>query len=224
MRVTVLLLTAMIAAPAAVADIRVTTRHGRKFIYNVGSAKSRTANDDRWLASRHDRRTEYDPIIERHARRYRVDPVLVRAVIQVESNFDPNCVSRKGARGLMQLMPATAKRYGVDKIHDPDQNIRGGVRYLRDLLEMFPGDLPRALAAYNAGENAVIRHGGIPPYEETDTYVKRALTVYYGRPYGQAIGFAGRSSGKPLRGGFAESVTPPVAAAVLPGIRYLGSQ
>ena len=108
-------------------------------------------------------------------------------------------------------------------MHDPAQNIRGGVHYLRDLLEMFRDDLPRVLAAYNAGENAVLKYGGIPPYQETMTYVKRAMTVYHGRPYGQAVSFAGRRDKASLHGGFTSKMTQPLAA-VVPGMRYLGSQ
>ena len=214
--VAVLLVTTM-----ANADVRLTIKKdGTKLIYNVGG--SGRGSDLSWLAKRHDRRTKYDPIIERYAEKYRVDPVLVRAVIQVESDFNPKCVSNKGARGLMQLIPATARRYGVKTVHDPDENIHNGIRYLADLLEMFNDDLPRALAAYNAGEGAVVKHGGIPPYAETTEYVHRALTVYYGRPYGQggATSFAGKRSGATLRGGFMQ----PLAAALLPGAKYLGTR
>ena len=118
-------------------------------------------------------------------------------------------------------MPETAKRYGVRDIFDVEQNIRGGVHNIADLLARYSGDLHRALAAYNAGENAVIRTGGIPPYEETMTYVKRALTVYYGRPYG-AVTIASVNRGKKLKGGFKTASVQPIAA--LPGMRYLGSQ
>lgn len=223
MRVTGVMVALVLTAAAAHAEVRLVVKaDGRKIIYNTPSPRSR-GTDFRWLARQHDRRSKYDSLIERHARQYRVDPVLVRAVIQVESAFDPQCISRKGARGLMQLMPLTAKRYGVQRIHDPNENISGGVRYLRYLLEMFRNDLPRALAAYNAGENAVIRYGGIPPYEETDTYVKRALTVYYGRPYGQAVSFAGRRDAASLRGGFSSRTAPALAASMLPGMRYLGT-
>jgi soluble lytic murein transglycosylase-like protein len=146
-------------------------------------------------------------------------------VIQVESDFNPRCVSNKGARGLMQLIPATARRYGVKTVHDPDQNIHGGIRYLAALLEMFNDDLPRTLAAYNAGEGAVQKYGGIPPYAETTEYVQRALTVYYGRPHGQgAITFAGRRGGPKLKGGFGTVVVPDVAAALIPGMKYLGTR
>jgi soluble lytic murein transglycosylase-like protein len=222
MRAGVTAVALLLVAATAGADVRIATKNGKKVIYNVPSGKSSYSNYE-WLARQHDRRSRYDPIIEQYARQYRVDPVLVRAVIQVESSFDPSTVSHKGARGLMQLMPGTASRYGVTDLHDPAQNIRGGVRYLRDLMEMFRDDVVRVLAAYNAGENAVIRYGGIPPYNETQTYVKRAMTVYYGKPYGQAISFAGDRSKATLRGGFTSTVTEPLAA-VMPRMRYLGSQ
>jgi soluble lytic murein transglycosylase-like protein len=215
----------LLVATAASADVRMAVkRDGTKVIFNVGGGPAAKNTDWNWLARQHDRRTRYDDIIERHASKYGVDPTLVRAVIQVESNFNPRCLSHKGARGLMQLMPGTAKRFGVKDVHDPDQNIRGGVQYLSKLLAMFPNDLQRALAAYNAGEGAVQRYGGIPPYEETSTYVKRALTVYYGRPYGGgAVSFAAKRGKGSLRGGFGKVVKPAVAAAMLPGVKYLGT-
>jgi hypothetical protein len=107
-----------------------------------------------------------------------VDPALVKAIIRAESGFDQRAVSRKGAQGLMQLMPETADRYAVGDAFDPAENIRGGVRYLRFLHELFPGQLHLAVAAYNAGENAVLRYGGIPPYAETREYVTRVLRFY----------------------------------------------
>jgi soluble lytic murein transglycosylase-like protein len=219
-------LVAMLAASSAFAQVRlVVGTDGRKLISNFGASASAHAGDLKWLAKQRNRRSAYDAMIDRYSVMYGVDPVLVRAVIQVESDFNPQCVSNKGARGLMQLMPETARRYGVRSIHDPEENIRGGVRYLGDLLEMFNSDLPRALAAYNAGEGAVLKYAGIPPYAETGTYVKRALTVYYGQPYGQstATAFAGGNGGK-LKGGFMSRVVDPVAAALLPGMRYLGSR
>jgi soluble lytic murein transglycosylase-like protein len=226
MRVLCVVLGGLMAASAAHADVKLATRRdGRKIIYNVGEAPRGTKGSDlTWLAKRHDRPSKYDAIIERYADKYGVDATLVRAVIQVESNFNPQCVSNKGARGLMQLMPETARRFGVKNIHDPEQNIHGGVRYLSYLMRLFNEDLSRVLAGYNAGENAVLKYGGIPPYEETSTYVVRALTVYHGRPYGQAVTFAG-GRGKPaLRGGFGRGVTPPVAAALIPGGRILGTR
>ncbi len=109
---------------------------------------------------------------------YELDPALIRAVIQVESNFNRKAVSPKGAQGLMQLMPATIWRFSVGDAYDPHENIGAGARYLRQLLDLFRGDLPLALAAYNAGENAVLRYKGIPPYAETRDYVAKVLSLY----------------------------------------------
>lgn len=108
-----------------------------------------------------------------------IDPKLVKAIIKVESNFNPNAVSPKGAMGVMQLMPQTAKRFGVNDPYDPSDNIRGGVKYLKKLSKMFKGDLRLALAGYNAGEEAVIEYGyNIPPYRETIDYVERVIRHY----------------------------------------------
>ena len=123
-------------------------------------------------------RGQYAELINRIAGDEGVDPNLVRAIVKAESNFNPYAVSRKGAQGLMQLMPDTAGRYTVGNAFDPETNIRGGVRYLRFLRELFPGRLPLTLAAYNAGENAVLRYNGVPPYPETQQYVKRVLWFY----------------------------------------------
>ncbi len=123
-------------------------------------------------------RTVYSHHVQSVAQALSLDPALIEAVIQAESAFDPHAVSHKGAVGLMQLMPATAARYGVSDRRDPIQNIIGGARYLRDLLDEFR-DIPLALAAYNAGENAVRRYGNsVPPYRETQTYVHRVQTFY----------------------------------------------
>jgi soluble lytic murein transglycosylase-like protein len=224
MRVTGVVMTLLLfGASGAGAQVQLQIKgDGSRVIYNIPKAKSRKSfSDFARLALQHDRKSRYDLYIERYAKKYRVDATLVRAVIQVESDFDTMCVSNKGARGLMQLMPETAKQYGVTQVHDPEQNIRAGILHLREMLEMFT-DLPRALAAYNAGPNAVLKYGGIPPYEETTTYVKRALTVYYGHPYGQGVVFAG-ARGKPALGGGFRQITRPLAA-ILPGMRYLGSQ
>ncbi|HTS83604.1 MAG TPA: lytic transglycosylase domain-containing protein [Usitatibacter sp.] len=120
----------------------------------------------------------YTAIIKTASQSYGVDSRLVHAVISAESNYNPNAVSRTGAKGIMQLMPDTARRYGVQNSMDPIENIHAGTKYLRDLLAMFKGRLDLALAAYNAGENAVIRNGGIPPYAETRSYVPRVLGYY----------------------------------------------
>jgi len=117
--------------------------------------------------------------IERAARDAGLDPLLVHAVVRVESAYRPGAVSPKGAAGLMQLMPATAKRFGVTDRFSVEDNLRGGTRYLRALLDQFDGELPLALAAYNAGEGAVMRFGRrIPPYPESRTYVERVQSVY----------------------------------------------
>ena len=119
--------------------------------------------------------TRYADIINRASAANGVDPKLVRAMIQVESAYQPEARSRKGAMGLMQLMPATARMYGVTNPYDPESNINGGIRHLKTLLDRFPKEL--ALAAYNAGEAVVERFGGIPPYPETRLYVSRILAL-----------------------------------------------
>lgn len=115
------------------------------------------------------------------APQYRLDPGLVLEVVRAESNFDPRARSHKGALGLMQLIPSTARRFGVKDPFEPLQNLRGGMAYLRWLLERFDGDLKLTLAGYNAGEAAVERHGGVPPYAETRDYVRRILLRYSGQ-------------------------------------------
>ncbi len=125
-----------------------------------------------------ERLTRYDAYIREAASLYQIPEELVRAVILVESNYDPRAVSRAGAIGLMQLMPPTAATMLVEDIYDPRQNILGGTRYLRVLANMFNGDLMLTVAGYNAGENAVLRYGGIPPYPETQGYVTKVIENY----------------------------------------------
>lgn len=117
----------------------------------------------------------FENIIYAVANQHKIDVALVKAVIHTESFFNPNATSHKGASGLMQLMPATAERYGVTDLYSPRQNIEGGVRYLRDLMQRYPRRIKLVLAAYNAGENAVDRYQGIPPYPETRNYVEKVL-------------------------------------------------
>ncbi len=119
-----------------------------------------------------------DQAIEESAAKHNVDPNLVRALVKVESNFNPTAVSRKGAMGLMQLMPATARELNVTNPFDPAQNVDAGVRHLKGLLNNFNGDVRLSLAAYNAGQGAVQRNGGIPPFAETRNYVRRITTLY----------------------------------------------
>ena len=127
-----------------------------------------------------ERFTRYDEVIRQAATLYQIPVELVRAMIKVESDYDPRAVSIAGARGLMQIMPATGERMQVRDLFDPRENIFGGVRYMRILANTFNGDLQLTVAGYNAGEGAVMRHGGIPPYEETRMYVTKVL-YYYNR-------------------------------------------
>ena len=120
--------------------------------------------------------SQYDDLILKASEKHNVEPALIKAIIKAESNFNHRAVSRKGARGLMQLMPATASSLNVQDSFHPENNIEGGVKYLRYLLNYFNGNLHLALAAYNAGENAVIRYGGIPPFRETKLYIERVLS------------------------------------------------
>jgi soluble lytic murein transglycosylase-like protein len=125
-----------------------------------------------------ERYSRYSQAIREAATLYQIPEELVRAVIKVESDYDPRAVSRVGAQGLMQLMPETAQRMQVRDSMDPRENIMGGVRYLRVLANMFNGNLQLTLAGYNAGENAVVKHGGIPPFDETEDYVVKVLAYY----------------------------------------------
>jgi soluble lytic murein transglycosylase-like protein len=131
----------------------------------------------------HVNRTRYSPLIKQLAAQYGVDEALVKAVVHAESYFDPNATSNKGASGLMQLMPNTAALYGISDLYNPSKNIEAGVRHLRYLLDKYQYSLPFAIAAYNAGEKAVSKYKGIPPYSETKKYVKRVLKFhsYYSR-------------------------------------------
>ncbi len=123
---------------------------------------------------------KFTPIINKISNKLKLDPSLIHALIRAESSYDPKAVSAKGAVGLMQLMPATAKRYGVNDRRNPVENIEGGARYFRDLLTRFGSEVRLALAAYNAGENAVARYGNkIPPYPETQNYVTKVMAFYH---------------------------------------------
>lgn len=181
------ILLALAVSASASAGVHLVTRpDGTKVIYNddVDTRRYKPIQmSDAWLATRRARPCAYDDLIASAATEHAMDPALLKSVMLVESGFNPGAVSRKGARGLMQLMPATAKLYGVRNILDVRENIAGGARYLNYLLNLYRGDLENALAAYNAGEGAVEKYGGIPPYDETVLYVHKTLTAYYGRPY-----------------------------------------
>lgn len=172
------------ADPAASASFRMVDRDGVVHLTNAPThSRYRplprwTGTASRWLPVRSRARGQYAREITKAAIRHGVDPELVRSVIRVESGFNPRAVSRKGARGLMQLMPRTASALGVRDVFNPRQNIDGGVRYLRRLIDRYRGNLPLALAAYNAGPRVVDWYGGIPPYRETQDYVRRILALY----------------------------------------------
>jgi len=161
------------AARSAAAEV--SEYYGRESAQSA-SAKIVAANAGGHQASQE----EIDQSIVMAAARHNVDPNLVRAVVKVESNFNSSAVSRKGAMGLMQLMPSTARQLKVRNPFDPEQNVDAGVRHLKQLLENYNGDVNLTLAAYNAGSGAVARSGGVPHYAETQNYVRRITHLYYG--------------------------------------------
>jgi soluble lytic murein transglycosylase-like protein len=145
----------------------------------VFSSQERTASGDRYDMQLLAKASRYDAIIEQAAATAALEPNLLRAVIVVESGFNSHAVSKRGAVGLMQLMPATASRFGVSNPYDAGQNVHAGARYLKFLIDRFGHDIRLALAAYNAGEEAVERNGGqIPPFSETMAYVPRVMKIY----------------------------------------------
>ena len=150
---------------------------GRKIIYNEG-IQQRARRLSTTLVPIPD--SEVQIAIDRHAEAQSLDPKLVRAVIQVESGYNQKARSHKGAMGLMQLMPGTASQLKVENPYDPYENVGGGTRYLRHLMDRFPGRVDLAVAAYNAGPGAVERYNGIPPYRETRDYVRRVMALYNG--------------------------------------------
>jgi soluble lytic murein transglycosylase-like protein len=158
---------------------------GRKIIYNEGVAHRARRTSTKLVAAD----PEIEPLIIRHSDAQQLDPKLVKALIQVESGYNQRARSNKGAMGLMQLMPGTASDLRVQNPYDPDDNLRGGTAYLRQMIDRFNGKLEWAVAAYNAGPGAVERYGGIPPYNETRNYVRRVLSLYQGAA--PALGVAG---------------------------------
>ncbi|MFY9790213.1 MAG: lytic transglycosylase domain-containing protein [Candidatus Sulfotelmatobacter sp.] len=170
--------------PANAAVMRAARSAAAEVSQYVGRESNQSANAKIVAANFHGTLTtaaDIDSAIEEAAARHNVDPNLVRAVVKVESNFNPNAVSRKGAMGLMQLMPSTARQLKVNNPFDPEQNVDAGVRHLKQLLESYGGDIKLTLAAYNAGAGAVARSSGVPRYAETQNYVRRITNLYYGR-------------------------------------------
>jgi soluble lytic murein transglycosylase-like protein len=189
---TLVLIATLLAATAVTARPRIYTyvdadgvRHytdvpdNNRYRLLLLTPQDRTESGDRYDSMLLAKAGQYDSIIEKAALSASVEPNLLRAVIVVESGFNSHAVSKRGAVGLMQLMPATATRFGVTNPFDPRENVHGGARYLKFLIDRFGHDVRLALAAYNAGEDAVARNGGqIPPFTETLAYVPRVLKIY----------------------------------------------
>jgi soluble lytic murein transglycosylase-like protein len=175
---------AMRAARSAAAEVN---QYVGRESNQSANAKIVAANFSNTLTTTTTTGADIDSAIEQAAARHNVDPNLVRAVVKVESNFNPNALSRKGAMGLMQLMPSTARQLNVKNPFDPEQNVDAGVRHLKQLLESYGGDIKLTLAAYNAGAGAVARSSGVPRYAETQNYVRRITDLYYGgSPFGRS--------------------------------------
>lgn len=188
-----LLAAAAIAAEGEAASYRLTDAEGVTHFTNAPtdpryrSVPGMSGTGAGWLRLPPAVRARFTEDIKEIAGRYGVSASLVESVIRAESAFNPSAISRKGAQGLMQLMPQTASSLGVRNAFDPKQNIEGGVRHLRYLIDRYPGNLPLAVAAYNAGEGAVDRYRGIPPYAETQDYVRKVLQYHGGGGYSQVI-------------------------------------
>ena len=182
----------------------ITDQNGASQYVNANSAETQSESAQAENAATSP--TKIDSIIDRVSSHYQVDPKLVHAMIRVESNYDPSAVSSKGAMGLMQLIPATAQRFGVQNPFDPSQNVQGGVSYLKYLLHLFGGNLPLSLAAYNAGEERVIRSGGVPNIPETEHYVRAITHLYHSKNTVSAV--------------TAETAAP----RIVPIVRYVDSQ
>jgi soluble lytic murein transglycosylase-like protein len=168
--------------PPNAASMRAARSAAAEVSQYLGRESNQSANAKIMAANAHGETpmpVNIDSAIEQAAARHNVDPNLVRAVVKVESNFNPNAVSRKGAMGLMQLMPSTARQLKVQNPFDPEQNVDAGVRHLKQLLESYGGDIKLTLAAYNAGAGAVARSSGVPRYVETQNYVRRITNLYY---------------------------------------------
>jgi len=201
-----LLMWALSLSRPVVADdiVTVTDANGRRIFINTGEtrAKGRGTTSVRGPGKSSTATLpspEISNLVEQTASRLQVDPQLVHAIIKVESEYDPKAISSKGAMGLMQLIPGTAQRFGVENPFNPKENIEGGVSYLKHLLDRFGGDLPLSLAAYNAGEGAVQRSAGIPSFAETKDYVRKVTNIYQsGLPLSGANAAGYKTQGSPI--------------------------
>jgi soluble lytic murein transglycosylase-like protein len=176
--------------------VSITDEHGRKIFINAGETRAKgglalPATRPVKAGNASLPPPEINDLVEQTASHLQIDPQLVHAIIKVESEYHPNAVSRKGAMGLMQLIPETAQRFGVENPFDPKENIEGGASYLKYLLDLYRGDLSLSLAAYNAGEGAVQRFGGIPSFAETRDYVRKVTNIYQSVSPQSGTNFAG---------------------------------
>jgi soluble lytic murein transglycosylase-like protein len=156
----------------------VSIHNGSKDAQVINNTQDILQNADFRSKFRHKKELLFHPIILQEASRHEVDPALVKAIIMAESGYNPNAISKKGAKGLMQLMPSTAQALGVEDAFNPEQNISGGVRYFKQLVNRFDGDVKLALAAYNAGSKKVRHYQGIPPYKATHYYIEKVFKYY----------------------------------------------
>ena len=156
----------------------VSIHNGAKDAQVINNTQNILQNADFQYKFRHKKEHLFHPIILQVANRHEVDPALIKAIIMCESGYNPNAISKKGAKGLMQLMPLTAQALGVEDAFNPKQNISGGVRYFKQLVNRFDGDVKLALAAYNAGSKKVRRYQGIPPYKATHYYIEKVFKYY----------------------------------------------
>ena len=156
----------------------VSINNGPKDAQVINNTQDILQNPDFRSKYRHKKEHLFHPIILQEASRHEVDPALIKAIIMCESGYNPNAISKKGAKGLMQLMPLTAQALGVEDAFNPEQNIRGGVRYFKQLVNRFDGDVKLALAAYNAGSKIVRHYQGVPPYKSTHYYIKKVFKYY----------------------------------------------
>jgi soluble lytic murein transglycosylase-like protein len=156
----------------------VSIHNGAKDAQIANNTRNILQNADFRSIFRHKKERLFHPIILQEASRHEIDPALVKAIIMAESGYNPNAVSKKGAQGLMQLMPSTAEALGVEDAFNPEQNISGGVRYFKQLVNRFDGDVKLALAAYNAGSKIVRHYQGVPPFKSTHYYIEKVFEYY----------------------------------------------